>query len=410
MRAIVIAVTAGLLLAGCGVEESSTRFAGDGPTPARVAAVEDGPVWFEVLGTSQAAPRYGIAAAQDQAALHEVWEDYGFPDTTPHVTWEEQILLVFARPEDACPDDLVELRLADGVLEPTWLPPPGGCDQPLIATAFAVALHRGDLPQSFTVVLREDPVHDADAELQVELPPYDGPPAPSPPAPPHRMTDAEVDAVFADHPLHRCEDMPSFTTEPQVDGPLSDDPEVAQAQEQRAAYGLASDEATVRALLAEPPGTGPESGFGFPATSEEFDEVMARGRLDFYEDLHATYLTDHAGTWGFAVLDQAAGGVYVLGFTGDLDGHEQRLAARYPEVPLRIVRAPATQTRLITMQEAVAALWNEGHPRVMHAGQGAYVEIGVLDPTREDLDLIAERADPDAACIEAMRSGLTDGR
>ncbi len=81
--------------------------------------------------------------------------------------------------------------------------------------------------------------------------------------------------------LAQCDDL-EMALDPTVDGPLSDDPEVAAGQRNRANVGLPSDEAATRSAMADQDSTDlpPEasdlrSGFG-PMTSEEALQVAER--------------------------------------------------------------------------------------------------------------------------------------
>jgi hypothetical protein len=400
-----------LALAGCGEEVAFSPGATpppDGAAPAPASEPAPNAIWFEVLGVSQQGRDLGeIDLAVDADALAPLWERHGFEGSPPEVGFDEQAVLVLVRAEDACPDDLVEARLVDGVLETTWLPPAGGCNQPLIPTAYAIALHRADLPTSFEVVLREHEGHGGDKRTTFALPPYDGPPAPAPSPPPQQMDEAALDEVFAGHPLHRCGEVDDFRTEPTVDGPLSEDPEVAAAQRGRAEYGFPSDEATVRALLTDPDDPEMDRAFGFPLTATEVESLWARNRMDVVDALEP-YRTEHADTFGFLLIDQPGGGVLVVGVTDDLEEHEARLTERFPGAPLRVVRAPASQSEIEAGQERLMALMGgRDGPRVTGSGAGGpWLTVMVIDPTRELLDDIAELVDPAWTCIDVELTGL----
>lgn len=393
-----------VLLAACG--EPVTPSEGSDAEPSPAETVHTDAIWFDVLAVSDHGdPDDRIALVQTAEELRTAWERRRFDGDPAAVDFAEHIVLVLTRNEDACPDDLVEARLTDGVLETTWLPPPGPCNEPLIQTAFAVALHRGDLPESFRVVLREGDHYGGDKERLVELPPYDGPPAPAPSPPPRQTSDAELDAVFAGHSLRRCDQMPDFRTPPRIDGPLSEDPEVAEIQRRRAEFALPSDEATARRLRDDPQAN---TAFGFPMTEAEFNELMSRNRPEFSTELNERYLVDHADTYAFTMIDQAAGGMVVVAFTGDVDGHRRRLAELFPDVPMRVAEAPATQAELQEAQKRLHERFPHGQrPRIQGSGGGGpYLEISVLDPSREDLDALAAAVDPAWACVDPVLSGL----
>lgn len=405
----------GLALAGCGEQPAEPRSDEPGAEPGstpdaadRTAELHPDAIWFEVAGVSREADGQGeILPAGDAGELTPLWRRHRFDGEPPGVDFDQHIVLVVTRPEDGCPDELVEARMRDGELTFTWLPPPGPCTSPLIPTAFAVVLHRGDLPERFTVLQPEHEGHGGDVRAEIELPPYDGPPAPEPSPPPRAMRADELDAVFAGHALRRCDEMPDYGTTPEVDGPVSDDPEIAEIQRRRAEFALPSDEARARELRDNPEAN---RAFGFPMTEAEFDEIMNRNRPEFGERFQTEYVVEHADTYGFSLIDQAAGGVMVVGFTDDLDGHRERLAARFPDLPIRVVQAVVTQQRLQAAQEELHRQFtHDGSPAVLHSGAGGtHLTIGVLDPTREDLDAIAGVVDPAWSCVDPVLSGLRD--
>jgi hypothetical protein len=405
MRWVPFLTALSLLVVACGPPPSSQTLSEPRMEPgAGGGSIDPSAIWFDVLEVTPQAPGLGrVDLAEEAETLTSLWQESNLAGDPPEVPFGEQVVLVYWKPEDACPDDLVEVLLRDAVLTPTFLPPPGGCEEPLIPTAYAVALHRADLPQELTVRVAEHEGHGGDVERTFSLPPYDGPPAPPPNTPPRQPDPSEIDAIFAGHPLRRCEELPDFRTQATIDGPLAEDEEVARAQQGRAAMGLPSDEATVRALLADP---GADTSFGFPMTREEHDEVMARNRLDLHEALEP-YRAEHRDTYGFTLIDQPAGGVYVLGFTDDVDGHRMRLRDRFPDAPIRVVEAPATQPEIEAAQQSLTELMrSDARPRIATGAGGPYLTVMLIDPTREDLDTIAELADPAFTCVDVTLSGL----
>lgn len=396
---LVVLALAVLVLGGCG--EPLQPGQADRSEPASPVAAEDA-IWFEVFGVSETATGdYGWYLASDADMLGQLWDRHGFSGPMPDMDFATRVVLVAVRAEDACPDDLVEIRLSGGVLQPTFLPPPGGCEEPLLTTAHAVALHRGDLPEQFTAVLRQHEGHGGDVETQLSLPPYDGPAAPAPPVPPRQMSAAALDAVFDGHPLRRCDEMTDITTEPVVDGPLDDDADVAEAQRGRAGFGLPSDRATTRALVDDPDA---DRSFGFPMTAAEHNAVMARNAMEVTGDIQGAYAAEHADTFGVLVLDQADGGTLVVGVTDDLEGHRARLGERHPDVALRVVQVAATERELRAAQEALRPLHDDG--TLSYSAFAVHLTVGVVDPTREDLDAIAALVAPAFTCVEPVLSGL----
>lgn len=399
-----------MLLTACG--EPVTPAAGTDSEPTPGQAVDSGDIhpdaiWFDTLGVSgHGDPDERIVLTQSLEELRAAWDRYRFSGELPEMDFAQHVVFVLTRNEDGCPDDLVEARLTDAMLETTWLPPPGFCTQPLFQTAFAIAFHRGNLPESFRVLLREGEAFGGDQVLTVELPPYDGPPAPAPSPPPRQMSDNQLAEVFAGHALRPCNEMPDYRTTPRVDGPLSSDAGIAEIQQRRAEYALPSDEGTVRTLRSD--GAANRS-FGFPMTQAEFDEIMRRNWPVISEAL-PNYTNDYPDSYAFTLVDQPAGGTLVVAFTADVQGHRQRLAKLFPDVPLRVIQAPATAAQLQSAQRELHRRFphnNGRRPRILGSGSAAaHLQIQVLDPNREDLDAIASVIDPTLACVEATRSGL----
>ncbi len=139
-----------LLVSSC----ADTR--GDGPAAPDQEAppVSSDGVRYELLATTQEAPEMGsIHHADDREAFEELWDRFNFGGTAPEVDLGAWTVLFYLRAEDACPDLIADVALDDGMLDIAWEPPPGGCNQPLLQTAFAVALHRSTVPATFTATL-----------------------------------------------------------------------------------------------------------------------------------------------------------------------------------------------------------------------------------------------------------------
>lgn len=253
------------------------------------------------------------------------------------------------------------MRRVEGGLEHTLLPPPGGCAEPSLTWAYAIAYHRGDLGEEVTVRIDEDDGPDGRLAATFPLPPYDGPPAPEPSPPPRQPTDADLAAVSADHPIRPCAE---------VSDPRQ---EVFSRQ--------------------PPPGDErPE-----PSTPPLSDDIAG--------DLQTTYAAEHAVEFGWLMVDQAAG-EWVVGVTGDVAAHRERLQDRHPGARFRVVETPHALRDLAAAQEAVRPLHSGEEPPLTHSSYFAYVEAGIIDPTREDLDALAEVVATDIVCVEPVLSGL----
>lgn len=395
----------GLLLAACGGSPGGPRVE-DGrssASPTGAAAATDGRIWFDVLGVSQRAPSSAILElAEDEASFADLWSRYQMDGPAPAQDFDEQVVLFVGREDDACPDDLVWVKAIDGALTLQWLPPAGFCEQPALATGYAVALHRGDLGTSMSVALTQAYADDATATF--ELPAYAGPAAPAPPDVPMRPTDDDIAAVFAGHPVRPCDDVDDpMLREPEVDGALSSDPAVAAAQRGRASMGFPSDEDTTRRLLEDPT---TDDSFGFPLTQDEIDSVWERQNLLDGEEM-LEFGRRHADTFGYAFLDQAAGGVYTFGFTDDLEARAADLRQAFPDVPTAVQQAPFTKQELEAAHEPIMAALQAGEFGSGSLSVGLVrVELGIVDPTRETLDRIAELTDPSKVCVRADFSGV----
>lgn len=370
----------------------------------RPEVVHPDAIWFEVLERSAVDAEIGamdLATTPDELAV--AWDDAGLDGDPPAVDLDSHVVVVYVKPENACPDDLAEVLLTDDVLGLTFVATVPMCAQPLIPTVQVVALHRADLPTELDVHIPQHPGHGGDVDATFTLDPYEGPPAPEPTAPTRQPGDEDVAALIGDHPLPACTDVPAFTTEPEVDGPVSADPDVAAAQHQRAELGLASDEATVRQRVDDPDAV---DSMGTPTTEAEFDELMARNRMDLTQALVA-YTQGHRETWGFTLLDQPGGGVFVVGFTDDLEGHSARLDEQFPGEPIRVVEAPATDADIAADADRLRdRVVDDDSALVSFGGAGPYLNVGLHDPTRADLDEVAELVDPAHTCTEITWSGL----
>lgn len=352
-----VCVLATALLTGCGpqVVLQPGSAGTETPAPRQTVAVHPDAIWFEVLGVSQQARHIGeTALATTARELARAWDRHGFDPPVPAVDFATHVVLLVVRPEDGCPDDLVEARRDGATLQTTFLEPPGGCIEPLIPTAYAIALHRADLPERFTARFEAHEGHGGDITASFTLPAYDGPPAPAPSPPPRQMDPAALAAVFAGHPVRPCAERP----DPR-EGAL---------------------------------GGGPSP--------------LQTAHPDFPADIQERYAAEHPDTFGWLLLDSVRD-QFAIGVTGDLDGHRERIAARHPQVPFRVEQTPFSQRDLAAAQEAVLAFHDPGHgPQLTASSYLAYLELAVVDPSREDLDAIAAVVDPGLACVDPVLSGV----
>lgn len=402
-RAVVALMTLALLLAACGNERSVQL---DDPAGAGVSADED--IAWEHLGhvEGQLPGAEMGEALNDQESLADAWKQYGFEGSSPDVDFATSFVLLLAQPDDACPDELVRLEVVDGTLEVEWLSPPGGCDQPLIFRVHAVRVHRGQVPSQFTIPVPQ--YYDGDLhEVTLELPSFDGV-APPPPQAPQAMTEEELDAVFKDHPVRRCTPDDEIVGRGEVDGPLSDDPEVADAQQARADFGVPSDEATTRRAMAEPRREGVD--YPAPLFPEEVAADEERSRLSnrVMEWLAANgwdYEREFVG-----IIDRHGDGRFHVRVDADrVEALQRDLDEEFGVGAVGVDANPYSLAAIADAQRVVSELAsgrNEPGAIVSITGIPGPVEIGMIDPTRGALDHIAETVDPDLVCVAPALSGV----
>lgn len=395
MLLIVVAV----LAVACGPDVALS----EGEPPA------EGAVAWRHLGQVEGSLDAGLAGAavQDPARFADAWAANGFDGDAPVVDFADRVVLLLGQADDACPDELVGLEVGDGRLEVEWLPPPGGCNQPQVMRLHAVEVHRGHLPTEFSVGLRE-PFETELGQVTIALPPYGGsaPPVPEPPA---AMTQEQLDAVFAGHAVRRCTPDDARIGEPQVDGPLSDDRQVATAQEARVRIGVPSDAATTAGVLADH--AVDRDAWGAPLLPDEIAAEQERDAL-------ASRLSEWLGVAGWD-LDREA--TVILERFGDGRVHvevaQHRVATLQGQVdeqfgPGAVVvdAAPYPPEEVRAAQEALGALMGPGGgPGIITSTSGlpGPLQIGMVDPTREALDAIAATVDPELVCVHPELSGVT---
>lgn len=283
------------------------------------------------------------------------------------VDWDREFVLLLAQPDDLCPDTLVGLDAVDGVVEPSWLAPPGGCAQPLIWRIHTVVVHRGHLTGPTTFVVPEPYRRDVTV-VTLDLPSYDGE-VPAPPQRDEQMSSDALDAVFAGHPVARCEPLPDAPTTGGDD--RDDDPE--------------ADDRSVE--------------------SERIDRVM-------------TFLNVHPD-W-----DAERDVMPILDIWGDGRFHLRVAAERAEELradleeefgpDVAIIDAvDPGPAELLAVQDALGPLHGGSGPGSISYSAGLsrrlQVEVGMIDPTREALDAIAELVDPRHVCVVPVLSGVVVG-
>ncbi|MDP8970697.1 MAG: hypothetical protein M3N52_09450, partial [Actinomycetota bacterium] len=190
---------------------------------------------------------------------------------------------------------------------------------------------------------------------------------------------------------------------PQPDGPLSEDPQVARAQRQRAEYGLPSDAATVQRLLASDPHQ-LRWELGFPATRQEVEAVMSRNAAADHAELIRGYARNNAAqTFGGLWIDQAAGGVLRVAFTADAARHEAALREHFgPAVDISAVTVANSLAQLEAVRERID--FDRPLGRAILLGHAIREDLNrvALDVVAVDAEaraILAERFGADLICV-----------
>ncbi len=354
-----------LVLAACSADADVALQGGAASRSAAAepaAEPEEAVAWHH-LAVADGLPDGQVAAAAVESAddLQQAWKQFDFPGDVPPVDFERSFVLLLGQPDDDCIDELIRLEVIEGRLRVKWLPPPGGCTQPLVFRIHAVEVDRRHVPARFKVAFEEP--YAADAEpVTLEVAAADGA-APPEPQPPQAMTEADLDAVFADHPVRRCTP---------ADDPLANEPRVATddppPMDEMAASDLIDD---VRRLLRE-------RGY-----RHNRDFVPYISRADGVRP--AVWVDDgNAGSVGRLLDDEFGNGAVVV------------VENRYDFEAIQ-------QT-----QYDIGALMGGDEPGsiVSSTGIPGPVELGMIDPTREALDRVAAAVDPALVCVDPALSGV----
>lgn len=191
-----------------------------------------------------------------------------------------------------------------------------------------------------------------------------------------------------------------------VDGPLSDDPEIARAQQWRADNGLRSDEDWVRQVPTMDRTSPMANAFDAPLTDDEVTGLTTRGADIDHEALNA-YTTEHQATLGGYWLDHASGAP-TISFTENVEQHRAEVADRVPGV--RVVAANLTEAELAELQTTLVAqladLGLQVSSGVLIQAGGGVVSIGVPVLDEPTVELVAQVADSQLVCLEGQELDL----
>lgn len=370
MRRVVTSVAVALLAVACGgtpdaevgppAASGSAEDAAPSPSPSsppspEATAPRDA-AWEHLATIDGNLPeRAAAAVAGDAGTAATLWGQAGFSGAPPELDFDDEVLLLLGQADDACPDELVQLEVADGGLAVDWLMPPGPCEQPLIFRLHAVRVHRAVLGEGFSYALPEPFTSDLEP-VTIELPPYTGeaPPAPQPPS---AMTDDELDAVFVGHPVARC-------------GPEHEVIDFGPAGER--------DERPV-------------------VTIEEANGALASAGFDIERDVVPFVEWSTGGRLSYVVA------------AADEDAIRQVFADAFGDRAPDLRVTPWAPAEVHDAMQALQPLLggDDGPGRIVWAaGAPGPVSIGMIDPTREALDAIAEVVDPSLVCVTPELSGV----
>lgn len=226
--------------------------------------------------------------------------------------------------------------------------------------------------------------------------------APAANGPDSVVSSVSPSSVFAGHTVRPCSELPDPVMDFVVTGELSSDPDIASAQRGRAALGFASDIETVVDVMAEEANT--DNVYGIPMTPSELADLEDRGHREQRATIRA-YVADHDDTFGFLYVDQKAGGVVTIGFTRGLEERRAELEQLVPDVPIDVVDAEFTHTELEEAAAPLTPAMQEGRLSLGGIATGLFrVEVYLPEPTRSDLDAIAQLTDPGKVCVRDFRA------
>lgn len=205
--------------------------------------------------------------------------------------------------------------------------------------------------------------------------------------------------------VDRCDDVRQRGV---VDGPLSGDTEIAAAQQWRAGMGLRSDAPWVEEVP-KTPTTTPEAGsFAHPLTDDEVASLFARDELavpgEAVQEYAARFPDTFAGTW----IDNAAGGVYTVAFTGEVDERRRELEAALPTgTAIEVVEGKRPIADLEALQQQIDASGLMGE---VIDGTGIFVDVQVVSVLLRVVDAASVAALEEAVGAESMAAVCVEGR
>jgi hypothetical protein len=177
-------------------------------------------------------------------------------------------------------------------------------------------------------------------------------------------------------------------------------PEIASAILLRESFGLRADAGYVAAVAADPAATTVD--LGIPLLPAEAVEIRRRfAQQEEGVGPLVAYGAAHPDEFGGLYIDQPAGGVIVLLFTGRLDVHARAVAALARGLPVRIVPCRYTEADLRRIQDDIS-----GRVQVLTA-QGIQLLSVAVDVPR---NVVTMDAKSDVPRAEAMLESLYPGK
>ena len=143
---------------------------------------------YDTLLVAETNAGFGNAVlATGEAGYQSAWADLLAGGTPPTVDFDRSVALVMTRPDNACPDTIVEFTVRPGD-PPTWTPEfedlSEGCTDPLLSWLYVVAIDRDRLGDAARIVIPAAEIYDVnELVLEYEGSSADGANAPEPSPP-----------------------------------------------------------------------------------------------------------------------------------------------------------------------------------------------------------------------------------
>lgn len=158
-------------------------------------------------------------------------------------------------------------------------------------------------------------------------------------------------------------------------------PDPTATREERAALGLATDDATISSIVGTPADAGTLD-WGIVMTAKEAAEIDLPGRMEFVRRVQEEALPYAMGLPGFAgaYFDSAANGELVIALVGPDQAAERAIVNRMPATSrgLKFVYRATTEASLRAALKKTETVWDEILPRVRLNSAGVDIINGRL--------------------------------